>query len=123
MKKILLAAAALVTALALFAGCGDKSGVPAAIEGTWLSSDGCVLTIEEGSLSLKDSMGKNMLSQELVPCEHRGDFLYLTFGGVDAKVFEASLEDDELTLKYTVEVQADMQHTYDQPIVLTRSKG
>lgn len=123
MKKILLAAAALVTALTLFAGCGDNSADSASIEGTWVSADGSVLTIDNGALSLKDSMGENMLSQDVLPCEQRGSFLYLTLGDVDAKVFEVSVDEDEMTLKYTVDVQADMQHTYDQPIVLTRSEG
>jgi len=122
MKKILLAVAALVTALTLFAGCGDDSGDAASIEGTWVSSDGSVLTIAEDAFSLKDSMGENLLAQDSLPCEHRGDFLYLTIGGVDAKVFEVSIDEDEMTLKYTVDVQADMQQTYDQPIVLTRSE-
>ena len=123
MKKLLFAAAALVTALTLFAGCGEKTDAPATIEGVWLSDDGCVLTVEDGTLSLKDGMGKSLLAQEAFPCEHRGDFLYITFGGVDAKVFEASLDGDSLTLKYTVEVQSDLQSTYDKPILLTRSEG
>ncbi len=123
MKKIMLAAAVLTAAISLFAGCGDKSGTPATIDGSWMSEDGSVLTIEDGTLSLRDGMGRNILAQETLPCEHRGDFLYLSFDSVEAKVFEVSLEDDSLTLKYTVEVQADMRRTYDQPIVLTRSEG
>lgn len=123
MKKLLLAAAALFTALTLFAGCGNNSDAPATIEGSWLSADGCTLTIENGMLSLRDSMGESKLAEDSYDCEHRGDFLYMNIGGVDAKVFEVSLDDDELTLKYTVDVQADMQRTYDKAIVLTRSEG
>lgn len=123
MKKLLLAAAAFAAALTLLAGCGNNSDTPATIEGEWLSADGSVLTIEDGELSLKNAMGEDMLAQESFPCEHRGDFLYITFGDVDAKVFEADLDGDSLTLKYTVDVQADMQSTYDKSILLTRSEG
>lgn len=123
MKKILAAAAALLTALALLAGCGSEKTAEAGIEGKWLSGDGSVLTISEGNLTLTDSMGGSLLAQPSLPCDHRGDFLYVGIGGVEVKMFEAAVDGDTLTLRYTMEIQSDMQTICDDTITLTREDG
>lgn len=120
MKRIALAALALLIALLAVAGCGEKA---ASIEGIWTSADGSTLTISDGMLILTDSMGASLIEGAPLPCEHRGDFLYVEIDGVDVKVFEASLDGDSLTLTYTIEIQADMQTSVDQSIELTRSEG
>jgi len=119
MKRIVLAILALAFAAASLIGCGKEDAV---IEGTWLSADGSTLTLSDGTLTLTDSMGQSILSREQLPYVHRGDFLYIDLDGVEVKVFEAALDGDSLTLTYTVEVQADMQMTADEPIQLTRSQ-
>lgn len=120
MKKILAAAAALFTALTLLSGCsGDKTD-NAGIEGKWIADDGSVLTVSEGTLTLADSTGSSLLAVDSLPCDHRGDFLYVDIGGVEVKMFEAAVKNDQLTLRYTVEIQIDMQTVTDEVITLTR---
>jgi len=119
MKRIISIALSLLAAVALLGGCG---GQDATIDGTWQSVDGSTLTIADGMLTLTDSMGQSILADENLPCEHRGDFLYVEIGGVEVKVFEADLDGDKLTLNYTVDIQSDMQTTVSEPIELTRSQ-
>ncbi len=119
MKKLILAFFSFVAAAAVMSGCSQQ---PAGIEGTWLSEDGSTLTLSDGILTLTDSTGESMLAADQLTYEHRGDFLYTDINGVEVKVFEAMLDGDELTLTYTVEVQADMQTTVSEPILLTRSQ-
>lgn len=118
MKKMVSAFLALILSLGLTAGCSQD---PATIEGVWTSADGSTLTLNDGILTLTDSMGENMLAKDQLPYEHRGDFLYIFIDGVEVRAFETVLDADFLTLTYTVNLQADFQTAVDQPIELTRA--
>ncbi len=119
MKKIVSGLCGLLMAVSLLAGCAEQ---PAALEGTWLSGDGSTLTLADGTFTLTDAMGQSLLAQDSLTYEHRGDFLYLDLNGTEVKAFEVDLDGSELTLTYTIELQADMQTTAGESILLTRSQ-
>ena len=119
MKRLASALLAFLLTAALLAGCQQG---PATIEGVWHSADGSTLTLLNGSLTLTDSMGKNILAVDSLSYEHQDKYLYIFVDGVRVRAFEAELEGDSLTLAYTGGLQADFQIAVEQPIELTRAE-